>query len=83
MYQFVIEEGRKEGLEKGLQEGLQQGLQQGVRQEAMTLLRRLLERRFGKLPEWVGQRIEAADQTTLEEWVLRVPEARSLEDGFG
>jgi hypothetical protein len=44
------------------------------------LLRRLLERRFGALPDWARDRIAAADTAALEEWGLRLLDAGSLED---
>jgi predicted transposase YdaD len=59
-----------------------EGFKEGIQQEAMTLLRRQLERRFGALPAWAEQKIEAADQATLEEWVVQLLEAKSLEEVF-
>jgi hypothetical protein len=44
------------------------------------LLMRLLERRFGALPDWAKERIAAADSVALEEWGLRVLDAGSLDD---
>ena len=44
------------------------------------MLRRLLERRFGALPDWARDRIAAADTAVLEDWGLRVLDAASLED---
>jgi hypothetical protein len=41
---------------------------------------RLLERRFGVLPDWVRDRVLAADTVTMEEWGLRVLDAVSLEE---
>ena len=65
-----------EGEQKGRLEGEQKGRQKG---EAALLLR-LLERRFGVLPDWARDRITAADTLSLEEWGLRVLDAGSLED---
>jgi hypothetical protein len=42
-------------------------------------LLRLLERRFGPVPDWARDRIAAADTETLEEWGVRVLDAGSLE----
>ena len=75
-YQYIVEEGLREGIEKGIQLGIQQGIQQGE----VALLRRQLERRFGAVPEWAVQKIEAADRATLEEWGVRLLNAQSLED---
>ena len=46
------------------------------------MLLRQLERRFGALPGWASDRIATADSVALEEWGLRVLDARSLDDVF-
>ena len=54
-----------------LQEGEQRGRQEGRQQGEAALLLRLLERRFGPLPDWARDRIAAADTAALEAWGLR------------
>jgi predicted transposase YdaD len=71
-----LEEGEQKGRLEGRLEGRQEGRQEG---EAALLLR-LLERRFGALPDWVRDRIAGADTASLEEWGVRVLDAGSLED---
>ena len=58
----------------------QQWLQEGRQEGEATLLRRLLERRFGTLPGWAQDRIAAADTAVLEDWGMRVLDAGSLDD---
>ncbi|HIJ62613.1 MAG TPA: DUF4351 domain-containing protein [Rhodospirillaceae bacterium] len=65
------------------QEGLQEGLQEGRQNGEAALLTRQLERQFGVLPGWAKDRISAADTTKLEEWGLRLLDAKNLEDVFG
>ena len=65
---------------QGKEEGRVEGEQEGARKEAMTLLTRLLERRFGPLPEAATQKLSAADLATLEAWSLRLLDAGSLEE---
>ncbi|MEO5368632.1 MAG: DUF4351 domain-containing protein [Magnetococcus sp. DMHC-1] len=50
--------------------------------EASTLLR-ILRRRFSDLPAWVESRVHAANLDTLDAWVDRAIDARSLQDVFG
>jgi hypothetical protein len=71
-----LREGEQRAEQKGRREGEQRGRQEG---EA-ALLRRLLERRFGALPDWALDRIAAADTAALEDWGLRVLDAGSLDD---
>jgi hypothetical protein len=62
------------------EEWRQEGLHEGVQRGEATLLLRLLERRFGPLPDWAADRVRAADIATLEEWGLRMLDAASLND---
>ena len=62
----------------GQWEGRQEGRQEG---EA-KILTRLLQRRFGNLPEWANQEIAKAEPPLLEEWSLRIFDAQSLDDVF-
>jgi len=69
---------RAEGRSQGIQQGLEQGMQRGE----VVMLVRLLERKFGHLPETLRPRIEAADEQTLLAWSERVLSATTLEDVF-
>jgi flagellar biosynthesis/type III secretory pathway protein FliH len=66
------------GIERGLQQGRQEGLQQGE----VTVLRRLLSRRFGPLPAWAEERLAQASLQELEQWTDRVLEAPQLDAVF-
>src|SRR5712691_1275020 len=60
--------------------GIEKGLQQGIHQGEVTVLKRLLTRRFGPLPAWAEERLEQASPQELEGWAERVLEAQRLED---
>jgi hypothetical protein len=66
----LVEFGKDQGREQGRLEG-----------EAKTLLK-LLELRFGRVPEDVAARVRAAPEPQLERWVERVLTAASLDDVF-
>ena len=70
---------KQQWLLEGRQEGRQEGEQMGRRAGEAALLLRLLERRFGPLPDWATDRIAGADTVTLEEWGIRVLDAGSLD----
>ncbi len=78
MKMSMVEWWKKEAREQGMQEGVSRGLKQG---EA-SLLKRLLQRRFDQLPEWIDQRLEQASRQELESWADRVLDAERLEDVF-
>jgi predicted transposase/invertase (TIGR01784 family) len=71
-YQQVFGEGRSEGRSEGRVEGRAEG-------EAALLLR-LLEHRFGPVPDSARQRIAAADAEALLNWGERLLDAQRLED---
>jgi hypothetical protein len=64
-------------------EGLREGLQEGRRAGEATLLSRLLQRRFGDLSEAAKAHIAAAGLPDLEEWGLRLLDAKSIDEVFG
>jgi hypothetical protein len=66
-----IQEWGEEAKRKGLQEG-----------EARLLLR-LLESRFGDLPQWVRDRVQQAAVSQLDHWGERLLDAPTLADLFG
>jgi predicted transposase/invertase (TIGR01784 family) len=78
-----LEEGLEKGLEKGREEGLEKGIEQGIGQGEARLLRRLLTKRFGQVPAWAEQRIDAATTDQLEHWSEQILDADSIEAVFG
>ena len=74
-YQDVFGEGREEGHQEGRKEGLVEG-------EAALLIR-LLERKFGALPDTARRRIAGADAETLLAWGERLLDANSLDEVWG
>ncbi|MBF0140657.1 MAG: DUF4351 domain-containing protein [Magnetococcales bacterium] len=61
---------------------LVQRLQDGAQQGEAKMLTRQLQRRFGSLPDWASEKIAQANSDALEEWSLRLLDARSLEEVF-
>ncbi len=48
----------------------------------VSLLKRLLRRRFDQLPDWTDQRLEQASRRELKGWADRILDAERLEDVF-
>ena len=74
-----VRQGRREGVRQGRREGVRQGRAEGAR----AVLERLLERRFGTLPQAVGMRLGNATATDLEAWADNVLDAATLDEVFG
>ena len=78
------QEGLQEGIEKGIQEGIQKGLQEGIEKglqkgQAHSLCL-LMQARFGSLSSEHRQRIEQADDQTLNMWMIRILNAQTPEE---
>ncbi|MBF0437296.1 MAG: Rpn family recombination-promoting nuclease/putative transposase [Magnetococcales bacterium] len=74
--------GKWEERLEGLQEGRQEGEQIGELKGKTEMLTRLLQRRFGGVPDWAGEKMANAELSDLEAWSLRNFDARSLDDVF-
>ena len=73
----------KWGEELGEAKGMAKGMAEGrVHGESHTLTR-ILERRFGHLPETIRAKIASADASALDRWVDQVVDATSLDAIFG
>ncbi|OUD12559.1 hypothetical protein [Thioflexithrix psekupsensis] len=74
--------GEKRGIQIGEERGIQIGEGRGIVLGKSAMLRRLLEKRFYPLPDWVETKLEHASDNELEMWGLQLFEAQSLEDVF-
>lgn len=74
-YQEVFAEGEIQGEAKGEIKG-------EIKAKAETL-KRLLTRRFGRLPKWAAARIDGADQPQLDRWLDVIFDAGTLEGLLG
>jgi hypothetical protein len=52
----------------------------GLQEGELTVLRRLIEKRFGAVPNWVEERLAGRSAAELEELSVRVLDAESVED---
>jgi len=74
-----LQEGRLEGIQEGIQKGMRKGMRKG---EANTLVR-LLERRFGAVPDAVRERVATASLEQIDTWFDAAIDAESLDEVFG
>jgi hypothetical protein len=65
-------------IRKGIEEGRALGLEEGERQ----LFQMQLERRFGRLPGWVDDRLAGCSVREIEELALRLLDVKTLEELF-
>ncbi|MEO5329363.1 MAG: DUF4351 domain-containing protein, partial [Magnetococcus sp. THC-1_WYH] len=67
---------------KAIMEAQTDSEQKGRQEGEATILTRLLQRRFGTVPDWASEKIAKAELPSLEEWSLRFVDAQSLDDVF-
>jgi predicted transposase YdaD len=77
-----LEQGIQQGMQQGMQKGIQQGLQQGMQKGELTILRRLIGRRFGSLPGWLEEHLVKLSTGELEEISLRLLDAKDIDELF-
>ena len=78
----ALKEGREKGRAEGREEGREEGRAEGRTTEARRLLRLQAEKRFGPLPSWAEERIDALRCDEAESLVLAILEAVTLESLF-
>jgi hypothetical protein len=82
--QIGLQRGEQIGLERGEQIGLQRGEQIGLREGKLegqrAMLRRLVQVRFGSVPEALGRQIDAADEPRLDQLADQLGAAASLDE---
>ena len=78
----LAEQFRQEGHQRGRQEGWKEGRQEGRVEGEKRVLKRLLQRKFGGLPLWAEERLEAGNFEDLERWSERILDAVIIEDVF-
>ena len=76
--------GLERGFQRGWQEGWLEGWREGFREGQYLMLRRLLTKRFGLLPEQIQERLAQANSIQLELWAEALfDDASKLSDLFG
>jgi hypothetical protein len=56
--------------------------QRGRQEGELAVLRRLIEKRFGNLPGWAGPRLAALPAPELEDLIVRLLDAKNIEELF-
>lgn len=76
----IIGPAIRKGLEQGLQEGHQKGRQEGRQEGEGHLLRLVVQKRFGTLPDWASAKLAGLSIAEIETVGERIFEAATLED---
>ena len=74
-----VQQGHAEGLKKGHMEGREKGREEGRAEGVRMMLHRLLEQKFGPVPESALEKIDSAAYEQLERWAGRIIGSKSLQ----
>jgi predicted transposase YdaD len=66
-----------------IRQGLKQGRQEGRHEGEVTILHRLIVKRFGTLPSWAEKQLHEMSTEALEDLSPRVLDAKTLDELFG
>jgi hypothetical protein len=58
---------------------IRKGFQKGIEMGELKIVRRLIRKRFGSVPNWAEERLEKLSPKELEELSVRVLDAKSIE----
>jgi predicted transposase YdaD len=72
----------REAMKKGRERGLKKGREQGRDEAARRIAGRQIEKRFGKIPGWAEERINAMPVSEIEDLSLAILDASSLKSLF-
>jgi predicted transposase/invertase (TIGR01784 family) len=80
--QAMLAERVKDWTKQWKDEGIAEGIDQGIDQGEAAVLKRLLTKRFGQLPQWALDRLATAPREQLETWAERIFDATTLDQFF-
>ena len=65
-----------------IRQGMQKGLEQGVQRGELTVLRRMLSKRFGALPAAIDERLSTLSTAELEDLSVHLFDIKSIDEVF-
>jgi len=75
-----MKEREKRGIEKGIKKGIEKGIEKGMERGIGVTVIKLLEKKFGNVPEEYVKKIEGANRETLMAIVDNIFEINKIED---
>ncbi len=78
--QYAEEKGIEKGIEKGREEGIEIGLEKGREKGKMFIIKKLLFKKFGMLPDEISHRIDTLDEIMLDEISVAILDMQQLDD---
>ncbi|MEO5334862.1 MAG: Rpn family recombination-promoting nuclease/putative transposase [Magnetococcus sp. YQC-5] len=80
--QEILNDGKPEWATMVRQEGHKEGHKEGRQEEAISMLLKLMHRKFGQTPDWVVEKVKAANLELIETWSDNFVFANSVDEVF-
>ena len=71
---------RNEGKDLGIQQGIEKGIAKGLHQGVADSLNKLIHLKYGPIPPWAEEKIHSATHEELDQWLVNILTADSLEE---
>jgi hypothetical protein len=78
----MLAERVKEWTRQWKEQGVQEGIEQGIEKGRVEVLTKMLELKYGTLPQWAQDKVAQADAKTIECWAGNLFKAETLEEVF-
>jgi flagellar biosynthesis/type III secretory pathway protein FliH len=75
-----MKEREKRGIEKGIKKGIEKGIEKGMEKGIGVTVIKLLEKKFGNVPEEYVKKIDGANRETLMDIVDNIFDIDKIED---
>jgi len=72
----------EKGIEKGIEQGIEQGIEKGIEKGEVALFLKMMELKYGSLPDWAHEKIAQAESKTIETWAANMFNASTLTEVF-
>ena len=79
----LVKKERLQGEQIGVQRGRMEGRMEGLIEGESRLLRKMIEKKFGTIPEWAESVLQSADSQQIDLWAESILTAESLEALLG
>ncbi len=77
-----VEQWKQNFFQEGIAKGVEKGVEKGFEKGETTLLIKMLELKYGPLPQWAQDKIAGAKTDAIEQWAANLLKAKTLEEIF-
>lgn len=76
----LLLKGYDEGIERGIEKGIERGIEKGLNKGRLDAVIKIIQKRFGPLPENIASQLESIDGNSLDLLLDAALDAESLSE---